>query len=142
MELPFPLRENHRRDTKYSWKKLGLVWENEGEFDAIYKRYIYARECELCNKTFTKSRDRHMEHDHDIGKIRNIVCCRCNLRKADRKNSNNTSGYKGIYWVEGNKRWQFIAHIGGKNTYIKGSKDKDKLIEFTEKWKVENNYHT
>tara|TARA_R110001606_G_scaffold330851_1_gene478580 strand:+ start:3459 stop:3881 length:423 start_codon:yes stop_codon:yes gene_type:complete len=140
MELPFPLPKYHRSDTKRNWKRRGLVFENDLAFSIVYKRYIFTRQCELCHKTFIKSNDRQMDHDHDTGKFRNIVCRKCNLRKADRKNSNNTSGYKGIDSVKSS--WRFQANINGKNTHIKGMKDKDKLIEFVEKWKVENNYHT
>ena len=82
MELPFPLPNRHRWNTKSSWKCKGLVFENDLAFSIVYKRYIYARQCELCEKVFTKSKDRQMEHDHDTGKFRNVVCNQCNTTKV------------------------------------------------------------
>ena len=142
-ELPFPLRKYHRSEKMYKWRYIGLVFESEAEFKAIYERLIYATKCELCDKTFTKSRDRQMDHCHDTGKFRNIVCNRCNQRKADiEPRSNNTSGYKGISWNKGHNSWDFKAMVNGKQKTIKRMKDLDELIEFATKWKIDNNYHT
>ena len=141
MKLPFPLYKRHRAKTKTNWKWNGLVFENDLAFSIVYKRLIFARKCELCQKTFTKSKDRQMEHDHDTGKFRNVVCQSCNQRKADNKlPSDNTSGYKGIYWFSNS--WVFQAYINGKTKHIKQMKDKDKLIAFAEQWKIDNDYHT
>ena len=143
-DLPFKISEKHKIHLKACWKKRGLNMDN---FEEIYNEYIYATHCQLCNKQFEKSLDRHMDHCHETGEFRNIVCNSCNQLKADRKlQSNNTSGYKGI-----NKKmdktmkqgfiWEFKVNIDGKNKVIKMSGDLDKLVEFAEKWKKENNYH-
>ena len=143
MELPFPLRKHHRAFTKGKWKSRGSIFENDLAFSIVYKRYIFARECELCQKTFTKLRDRQMEHDHDTGKFRNVVCQKCNGRKADNKiQRNNTSGCKGIYWRKDRNSWVFEAQINGKNKSIKHMKDLDELITFAEQWKIDNDYYT
>ena len=143
MKLPFPLYKQHRWRTKGNWKSRGLVFENDLAFSIIYKRYIYARQCELCQKVFTKSLDRQMEHDHDTGKFRNVVCNQCNSLKADKKiQSDNTSGYKGICWHKDNNRWVFQAYINGKQKHIKQMTDLDKLIAFAEQWKIDNDYYT
>ena len=84
-----------------------------------------------------------MEHDHDTGKFRNVVCQSCNQRKADNKlPSDNTSGYKGICWHKGNNHWVFEAQINGKPKHIKCMKDLDELIAFADQWKIDNDYHT
>ena len=143
MKLPFPLYKRHRAKTKTSWKWKGLVFENDLAFSIIYKRLIFARQCELCQKTFTESKDRHMDHDHDTGKFRNIVCTRCNSLKADNKlHSNNKSGYKGICWRKDRNSWVFQACVNGKKKTIKCMKDLDELITFAEQWKIDNKYHT
>ena len=143
MELPFPLRKYHRTNMRCDWKKVGLVFENDLAFSIVYKRYIYARQCELCQKVFTKSKDRQMEHSHDTGEFRNIVCCKCNLRKADVKiKKNNTSGYRGIFWHKSRNRWVFQACVNGKQKTIKRMKDLDELIAFADQWKIDNNYYT
>ena len=140
MELPFPLHKNHRPSTKYSWKSRGLVFERDLAFHVIYKRYIFATKCELCNKVFKTKTDRHMEHSHTTNKFRNVVCNSCNLRKSDVKMMiNNTTGYKRIH-THGYS-WQFKIMMKGKS-HTKTMKDLDKLIEYRDKWIRENNYYT
>ena len=144
-ELPFELKKYHKALTRCSWKSYGLIMDN---FEEIYNKYIYATHCQLCNKQFEKSLDRQMEHNHATGKFRNIVCNKCNHKKEDRKiNSNNTSGYKGISKKKDTTckqgyRWVLQVRINGKSKIIKSSVDFEKLVEFAEKWKKDNNYNT
>ena len=144
-DLPFELYKDHKSLTKSKWlKTLGLKTDN---FEEIYNEYIYATHCQLCNKQFEKSLDRHMDHCHETGEFRNIVCNSCNQLKADVKlKSNNTSGYKGICKNKDNRlkqgfRWRFEVMDNGKRKTIKTSTNLQKLIEFAEKWKKENNYY-
>jgi hypothetical protein len=144
MSLPFELSKNHKYTSKYIWKKSGLVMTN---FEEIYNRYIVATNCELCNKEFPNTRDRCMDHNHETGEFRNIVCNRCNILKDDRFNKNNTSGYKGISKEIDNHCnqgfiWVFRASVDGKRKKIKTSIDYNKLVAFADKWKLDNNYHT
>ena len=139
------LTKNHKKQTKAQWKRRGLDMSN---FEGIYLFYINCTHCELCNKEFTNTRDRQMEHNHATGEFRNVVCNKCNHRKADRKiHSNNSSGYVGIC-KHINKTctqgfiWEFRAYVDGKLKKIKSSIDKEKLILFAEQWKKENNYYT
>ena len=89
-----------------------------------------------------------MDHNHTTGEFRNVLCNKCNGRKADKKiYSTNTSGYKGICKHISKKckqgyYWEFQVKIDGKIKTIKTSTDKEKLILFAEKWKKENNYYT
>ena len=144
-ELPFKLYKNHKAITKRSWKKHGLIMDN---FEEIYNKYIYATHCQLCNKQFTNTRDRQMEHCHATGQFRNITCCKCNHLKADVKLArHNTSGYKGISkqidksFKQG-FRWVFQVKINGKRKSIKSSVDFEKLVKFADQWKKDNNYYT
>ena len=36
--------------------------------------------CSHCDKEFKNSRDRNLDHDHETGLFRAIVCHRCNVR--------------------------------------------------------------
>ncbi len=146
MDLPFELYKYHKRFTKYNWKRHGLITDN---FEEIYERYIYCKECDLCGKVFPNTKDRHMEHCHETGEFRNIVCSSCNQRKSDVKiRTHNTSGYKHICKHKGKDYkqgfiWQFQVRIDGKRKTIKQSVNLDKLVEFRDKWFEEHpEYHT
>ena len=147
MSLPFELRKYHKNKTLNNWRIYGLK-ETDEFIESLYNRYIYTSHCELCNKEFKTTKDRHMEHDHETGRFRNIVCNRCNNRKHDVKmNSNNTSGYKGIYkqnckTSKQGYTWRFDARINGKKKPIKSSVSYDKLVAFATQWKIDNNYIT
>jgi hypothetical protein len=143
-DLPFELYYGHKGTLRRLWKKSGLIMDN---FEEIYNKYIYATHCELCNKKFEKRIDRQMEHNHETGEFRNIVCNRCNTLKADKKiQCNNTSGYNGISkrldkTIKQGYSWVFRASVNGKHKHIKQSINLEELIEFAEKWKKDNNYH-
>ena len=145
--MKFELKKYHKTNTIGKWKIKGLI-AGEHEMGIIYTRYVNAEFCEICNKEFLTLRDRCMEHDHKTGKFRNVCCNKCNLLKNDVKlHKNNTSGYKHIYkqYAKTCKQgftWMFIAQVDGKNKTIKKSVNLEKLIEFAENWKKENNYHT
>ena len=64
------------------WKYYGIIHD---DYDALYERYLNTNECEECGieMCFGKSNDaRCVDHDHDTGEVRNILCRKCNsLRK-------------------------------------------------------------
>jgi len=62
--------------TIYNWKKSGLIYDN---YDELYEVYIKIMECQHCNKAFKTSRDRCLDHDHETGLFRKIVCRGCNV---------------------------------------------------------------
>jgi hypothetical protein len=143
----FELNKKHKSNTKVSWKRQGMKFTEE-EFEYIYNEYIKATHCDLCDKEFKNRKDRQLDHCHETGDIRNIVCNRCNCKKADNKiRSDNKSGYRNIY-KEKNSRckqgfyWKFQVHIDCKLKVIKSSVDLDKLIIFRDKWLKENDYNT
>ena len=147
-QLPFELPKYHKRKVKYNWIKSGMIFTDEDFELYIYPNYIYASNCDLCNKKFISSNDRQLDHNHNTGEIRNIVCTSCNFKRKDTKMySNNTSGIKNIskHYNKKNKQgfyWVFRINIKGKIKTIKSSVNKEKLIEFAEKWYIENNYFT
>ena len=134
------LPEYHKRQTKYKWKIKGVKWK-EGEFEEVYERYIITTHCELCDKKFISRDDRRLDHNHVTGEFRDIVCSRCNALKYDVKiRVDNRSGYPGIGWA--GKTWRFRVVIDGKKKYIKCCTDLGELVEFADRWKIDNNYYT
>ena len=57
------------------WKRLGLVHDNYSE---LYDRYLDTNECDVCKYVFDKSNWRCMDHDHETGLFRQILCNKCN----------------------------------------------------------------
>ena len=99
MEMPFKLTKRHKTDKKYDWKYKGMIFTPE-EFEEIYNKYIYATNCELCDVLFPNTRNRQLDHCHETGKIRNIVCQKCNIYKRDNKPKKNNTGEKYIYKIK------------------------------------------
>ena len=106
-QLPFELYENHKSNTKYTWKIRGLNMHN---FEEIYERYIYTKECDWCSLDFKNRSDRQMDHCHDTGKFRGILCLQCNSNAKDPRN---------ISWC--NKRNKYVVEIrrNGKHIFRK-----------------------
>ena len=96
-ELPFPLHKYNKHSKRKDWKKRGMIFVDDYHFDYVYNEYIYATHCDLCNKLFPNTRDRHLDHNHITGEPRNIVCCKCNRRKKDNKKIPTNTGYDYIH---------------------------------------------
>ena len=90
------------------WIRLGLL----DDYDMVWDRYSNTEFCELCQVRLTEdqyctSTRKSMDHCHETGKFRNVVCHRCNMTRKTMY-SNNTSGHTGIHQiiVKGDIRWQ------------------------------------
>jgi len=132
MELPFKLVKYHKSRSKSQWKIKGMIFTPE-EFEEIYNKYIYSTNCEICNALFHNSRNRHLDHCHETGKIRNIVCNKCNAQKRDNKSRENNTGEKYISKVK-NKNYKqgYCFHIqirrNGKHILSTTKKSFEKAI--------------
>jgi len=68
-----------------NWKNiLEIKCDN---YDELYEKYIDTEYCELCNVKLTedkirKSTTRCLDHDHQTGLVRNIVCHSCNVKRG------------------------------------------------------------
>ena len=139
---------SHRSMITNSWKKKGLIITSKEELDEIYDRYINTTHCEKCGTEFNSTRDRQMDHAHEIddkwGHFRNVLCRSCNVKRGKIR-STNTSGYPNIHKHPSKScaqgyTWKFRVFIDGKSKTIKTSIDKEWLIEFATQWKLDNHY--
>tara|TARA_R110000822_G_scaffold292505_1_gene414515 strand:+ start:91 stop:492 length:402 start_codon:yes stop_codon:yes gene_type:complete len=65
----------HKNMIKKSWKKRGVDMTN---FEDVYEVYINKTCCDHCKNIFKNTKDRQLDHNHNTGKIRNIICQKCN----------------------------------------------------------------
>jgi len=141
--LPFELRKYHKRIMTFRWRNEynpPLVCTDE-EIETIYNRYIYCSKCELCEKTFTSSLDRKLDHCHTTGKFRNIVCNACNIRKKDNKiygNVNERYISKSFRKARNKYVYCFELRRNYKIIIQKKSVDLEKVIKFRDEW-IKNN---
>ena len=79
-----------RRETpngqKYSvvsnWKRYGVIHDN---FDDLYNHYINTDKCDVCKCEFHEKNWRCLDHDHDTGKFRQVLCNACNTNDSWKK---------------------------------------------------------
>lgn len=57
------------------WKSRGVIHEN---FDELYDHYISTNNCEVCNYEFDENNWKCLDHDHDTGETRYVLCNSCN----------------------------------------------------------------
>jgi hypothetical protein len=62
--------------TMSDWRQRGSI---DPDMDEIYdKKYLPATHCQVCKKEFKNSYDRCMDHDHETGLFRQVLCRSCN----------------------------------------------------------------
>ena len=67
--------------TMSNWRSRGVVNVN----DEMYERYLNTTKCECCLKEFSSSRDRCLDHDHESGEYRWVICQSCNNHDSWKK---------------------------------------------------------
>tara|TARA_R110001606_G_scaffold296546_1_gene444337 strand:+ start:81 stop:530 length:450 start_codon:yes stop_codon:yes gene_type:complete len=67
--------KTRKYDIIQNWKKSGVKYD---DFDELYYVYIRTLKCSACNKDFKNSFYRCLDHDHETGLFRAIVCRSCN----------------------------------------------------------------
>jgi len=65
----------YKATRKSWWKKNGVKCD---DFDMLYEQYINTTICQHCKKNFKSTKDRHLDHNHETGEVRGIVCQTCN----------------------------------------------------------------
>jgi len=73
----------YKTTKKTQWKAFGL---NMNNFESIFKRYMQTSNCDNCKVLLTIDRistktTKCMDHDHQTGEFRNVLCHCCNIRR-------------------------------------------------------------
>jgi hypothetical protein len=99
----------------HTWKRSGIIHD---DFDTLFEEYIATTACQHCGKDFTSTRDRHIDHDHNTGQVRLIVCQKCNVNDSY------------INWPDGWDRQKYIADYRREN--------KERIVERDAKYRRQN----
>ena len=109
-----PLTEKEKIKKKINdWKYQGLLMNTYWDYVTIYYHWLVSTHCEKCNLEFTEGNTRFkkcMDHNHNTGEYRNILCHVCNVND----NSNNTSGTPNISYCYTHNKWRYSIMINKK----------------------------
>ena len=111
--------QEYKRSMIKGWKQKGVVY---ADFDELYAVYINTLTCSHCSKEFINSRNRCLDHCHETGLFRKIVCQGCNVRDSYLK---------------------YPSHFTSKDKHQQNDKEyreanRDKMIEYQKEWQKAN----
>jgi len=117
-----------KSSTLSAWKKNGLL-ETREFMEQIYNEYLNSKECQLCGEPYSKKNKKSMDHCHNTGKFRNIVCNRCNCWKSDK-------AVKYIYYVNSEKTFVIRITREGKRIINTKRKTQEECLKLLEETKI------
>jgi hypothetical protein len=102
-------QNNEEKAKKYrkicEWKRRGLICQN---YDQVYQLWLDSTHCDSCSCKYTNKNVKSMDHCHNTGKFRGIICNRCNANMLDQKRrKTNTTGHKNIAYHKCTNRYVY-----------------------------------
>lgn len=80
------MSNKRKNDMKSKWKNQLKINFTDEEFEFIWGVYQNIEECMKCSKHFKDRFDKCLDHNHDTGEIRYILCRCCNSNTDVRNN--------------------------------------------------------
>jgi hypothetical protein len=109
MEIPKHIKYK-KTITISRWRdNLGLKLKEGETYDNIYQIVQNTTNCQLCNVELCdgkKSNSRTMDHSHDTGYFRMVLCRRCNAGYKRELQKNNKTGIRYINQFDNGWRYQ------------------------------------
>ncbi len=112
--------------TKKNPNHKGLICDSRDDYELVYFTWLNSERCENCNCEYSKDNVKCMDHCHNTGIFRNILCHSCNLNL----NCRNKSGIPNI--LKYKNGWRYKRIIKGKR-HEKFSKD----LEWLKNYKID-----
>ena len=78
-------KKNKKKYRISDWKRQGIISE---DYEALYDRFISTDNCQFCEVALTEDKSktkRCLDHDHETGLVRGVLCNSCNRRDVLQK---------------------------------------------------------
>jgi hypothetical protein len=104
-----------KRNAKSRWRNQFKIKFTDEEFEYLWGVYTTLDTCLKCGIEFKNSRDKCLDHNHDTGEIRNILCQLCN-KNTDRRLKPNFLGVPNlcIHVNKGNEYYLYEKQYNNK----------------------------
>ena len=106
----------HKYNTIANWKRRGIVLRENETYDMLYEKWHTTTNCENCEVELcfgTGSKGQCLDHCHDTGYFRNILCHSCNIQRQVIP-KNNISGIANISYNKSMDRYIYKKIINGE----------------------------
>tara|TARA_R110002153_G_scaffold156942_1_gene308945 strand:- start:44 stop:472 length:429 start_codon:yes stop_codon:yes gene_type:complete len=120
------------RNRKKHWVEQGIKFDDELQFITIYYHYLATNTCDKCNCEFTEGNTKYrkcLDHNHNTGLFRNILCNNCNVNDK----ITNTSGIPNINFNKLKKTWRYKKSNNYKE-HCRNFKTKEEAIEYKKQY--------
>ena len=120
------------------WKFYGIIPRENETYQDLWEKVINCYNCEECNVEFNLDDGRSkygrcLDHDHETGYFRKVLCRSCNAdygkdHGKSKTPITNTSGYKNIHYRKSRDTW--AVSVTRRPSKIKTFKTLQEAIEF------------